>query len=99
MLRMLFQFSSLQIVLSVISSCIIERTHLDTYLMLGVFISSIVFPIPLSWIWGNGWLQRIGALDFAGSGIISLFSGVIGLIGTLITGPRLGVFDSKLNVD
>lgn len=85
--------------LAIISSCIIERTHLDTYLMLSVFVSAIVFPIPLSWIWGEGWLMKMGALDFAGSGIICALSGFIGLIGTLITGPRLGVFSGKLNVD
>lgn len=68
-------------------------------MMLAVFVSTIVFPIPLAWIWGDGWLQKMGALDFAGSGVICTLSGLIGLIGTLITGPRLGVFDGKLNID
>jgi len=67
--------------------------------MLAVFISSIGFPIPVSWIWGEGWLQKMGAVDFAGSGVVCCLSGLIGLIGTLITGPRLGVFEGKLNVD
>lgn len=85
--------------LSIISSCIIERTHLETYMMLSVYISAIVFPIPVSWIWGNGWLSDLGALDFAGSGIVCALSGLIGLIGSMITGPRLGVFLGRINLE
>lgn len=85
--------------IAIVSSCIIERTHLDTYLMLAIYISSIVFPIPVSWVWGEGWLEQMGVLDFAGSGVVHALAGIIGLTGTLIVGPRLGVFPGKLNLD
>jgi len=41
----------------------------------------------------------MGALDFAGSGIVHALSGMMGLVGTLVIGPRLGVFPGKLNID
>jgi Amt family ammonium transporter len=96
---LLFLISKLQVVNALISSSIIERTHLDVYLILAMFVSAVVWPIPVSWIWGNGWLQQYGALDHAGSGIVSVLGGVFGIIGTIIIGPRLGVFSDKLNLE
>jgi ammonium transporter, Amt family len=54
--ELLFHFTYLQICIQIVSSSIIERTHLDTYLMLSIFIGTIVYPIASSWIWGSGWL-------------------------------------------
>jgi Amt family ammonium transporter len=54
--ELLFQFAYLQICIQIVSSSIIERTHLDTYLMLSIFIGTFVYPIAVSWIWGTGWL-------------------------------------------
>ncbi len=95
----MFLISKLQIVNAIISCCSIERTHLDTYLGLAMFVSAIVWPVPVSWIWGKGWLQQLGALDHAGSGIVSALGGFFGILGTILIGPRLGVFPRKLNLD
>lgn len=67
--------------------------------MMAIYISAIVFPIPVSWVWGEGWLEQMGVLDFAGSGVVHALAGVIGLTGTLTVGPRLGVFPGKLNLE
>ena len=55
-------------------------------------MTSLVFPIACAWTWGDGWLSRLGYLDFAGSGVVHLVGGIPGLIGTIILGPRLGHF-------
>lgn len=60
-------------------------------------MTAIVFPIPAAWVWGDGFLQRMGFVDFAGCSVVHLLGGISGLIGTYILGPRLGVFDSKSN--
>ncbi|CAI7848869.1 unnamed protein product, partial [Closterium sp. NIES-53] len=50
----------------------------------------------------NGWLSAfntnnlfldVGAIDFAGSGVVHMVGGVAGMWGALIEGPRLGRFD------
>lgn len=98
-IKMLYEFVLLQIFISIVTSCTIERTHLDTYLLLSIYLSSVVFPIPLSWVWGGGWLAQKGVLDFAGAGIVHGLSGAIGLISAMIVGPRMGIFQEKLNLE
>ena len=39
---------------------------------------------------GAGWLAQAGALDFAGGTVVHINSGIAGLVGALIVGPRLG---------
>lgn len=97
--ELLHQFCLLQIFISIVTSCLIERTHLDTYLLLAIYLSSFVFPIPISWVWGDGWLAQKGVLDFAGAGVVHALSGAIGLISALKVGPRLGIFQEKLNLE
>ncbi|TAL76781.1 MAG: ammonium transporter, partial [Beijerinckiaceae bacterium] len=37
-----------------------------------------------------GWLAQAGALDFAGGTVVHINSGITGLVGALIVGPRVG---------
>lgn len=78
---------------------LLERTHLDTYVALTIIYAAIGWPIAHSWILGGGWLYQLGAVDFADGGSVSVLASLIGIIGTLMIGPRLGVFDNKLNID
>ncbi len=64
--------------------------------MIYTFVMTVfIYPICAGWIWSDGWLQRLGFIDFAGSGAIHLLGGVCGLIGTIVVGPRLGYFSDK----
>ena len=50
--ELLIHFVFLQICIQIVSSSIIERTYLETYLMLSIFMATFVYPIAASWIWG-----------------------------------------------
>lgn len=52
----------------------------------------LIYPIIVAWTWGGGWLHELGYVDFAGSGVVHLTGGIAGLVGSMITGPRLGKF-------
>jgi Amt family ammonium transporter len=60
-----------------------------------VFVNAWVYPIVAHWVWGGGFLQQYGVLDFAGSGVVHLTGGTFGLIGALFLKPRKGRFDDK----
>lgn len=55
-------------------------------------MTGVVFPVASAWIWGGGWLSVFGFKDFAGAGVVHLLGGVCGLVGTVILGPRLGLY-------
>ena len=52
----------------------------------------LIYPVIVAWTWGEGWLSKLGYIDYAGSGIVHLTGGVSGLIGAIMLGPRIGRF-------
>ena len=72
-----------------------ERTLLETYLVLAIAMAGIVFPLAQSWLQGDGWLQRLGYIDSTSASCIYLCGGVAGLVGNVMLGSRLSVFQQK----
>jgi ammonium transporter, Amt family len=77
-----------------------ERWKFSAFVIYGVFMAAIVYPIYGNWVWGGGWLSALGrniglghgALDFAGSGVVHAVGGLSALAGAMILGPRIGKF-------
>ena len=66
--------------------------------MYSVLISGIVYPVVAHWVWSSdGWLYKMGMIDFAGSGVVHCTGGVVALCGAITIGPRLNRF--VLNAD
>jgi Amt family ammonium transporter len=77
---------------SIVSCSLAERSFLSTHNFMALFISGIIYPIAASWTWGDGWLTNMGFIDHAGSGYVHMLSGTIGLLGSILLKPRLGLF-------
>jgi ammonium transporter, Amt family len=71
-----------------------ERTKFIGYLAYTVVITAFIYPVVVSWQWGEGWLYEQGFEDFAGSGIVHMVGGVAALMGAIALGPRMGKFTS-----
>jgi ammonium transporter, Amt family len=80
-----------------VAGSLAERTFVDTYMFFALLMTGFVFPVAASWIWGGGWLKVLGFKDFAGAGVVHLLGGICGMVGTIILGPRLGVY-RKINL-
>ena len=78
---------------TIVSGSLAERTFVDTYIVYTILMTTLIYPIASSWILGEGWLHRIGFHDAAGACYIHMLGGVCGLVGTLVLGPRTGIFD------
>jgi len=81
---------------TIVSGAVAERLKFSAYLIYSVIISAVVYPIYGHWVWGGGWLSTLpygmGHLDFAGSGVVHLIGGAVGLAGAIAVGPRFGKF-------
>ncbi|MBN1918866.1 MAG: ammonium transporter [Verrucomicrobia bacterium] len=86
----LFQVVFAATATTIVSGAVAERMKFTAYLVYSVVISSIIFPIVGHWIWGGGWLGKLGMIDFAGSTVVHSVGGWAGLVGTVVLGPRLG---------
>lgn len=77
---------------TIVSGAMAERTKFAAYLVYSAVISAIVYPIEAHWIWGGGWLSKMGFHDFAGSTAVHMTGGVAALVGAAILGPRIGKY-------
>jgi len=82
---------------TIVSGAMAERTKFSGYLIYSVFISALIYPVFGSWAWGslyhgNGWLEGLGFIDFAGSTVVHSVGGWAALAGTIVLGPRLGKY-------
>jgi len=60
------------------------------FLLFTVLWTTLVYFPVCHWVWGGGWLGKLGALDFAGGTVIHINSGVAALASALVVGKRRG---------
>ena len=77
---------------TIVSGAMAERTRFSAYCVYSAVISLLVYPIEAHWIWGGGWLSRLGFHDYAGSCAIHMVGGIAALIGAIMLGPRIGKY-------
>ncbi|SDY20751.1 ammonium transporter [Lachnobacterium bovis] len=82
---------------TIVSGAMAERTKFSSYCIYSALISAIVYPIEAHWIWGGGWLSKLGFHDFAGSCAIHMVGGISALIGAAMLGARIGKFEKDKN--
>ena len=80
---------------TIVSGAMAERTKFSAYCIYSAAISLLIYPISGHWIWGGGWLSKLGFHDFAGSTAVHMVGGVCALIGAAILGPRIGKYDKN----
>lgn len=97
----LFQCAFVIAVISIVSGAVAERIHFRAYIVYTIFMCGLIYPISGHWIWSpNGWLAKLGMVDFAGSAAIHALGGFAALAAAMFIGPRIGRFgaDGKINI-
>lgn len=82
---------------TIVSGAIAERTKFSAYIILSIMICAFIYPISGSWAWGSlyngeGWLEKVGLNDFAGSSVVHAAGGFAALAAAIVVGPRKGKF-------
>ncbi|MDR1210436.1 MAG: ammonium transporter [Clostridiales bacterium] len=80
---------------TIVSGAVAERVKYVSFIVFSFVLTLVIYPIIGHWIWGGGWLARLGFLDFAGSTVVHSVGGWSALAGVLILGPRFGKYDDK----
>ena len=78
---------------TIVSGAMAERTKFVSYCIYSAVISAVVYPVEAGWVWNSqGWLCKLGFIDFAGSAAIHMVGGLSALIGAAIIGARIGKY-------
>lgn len=88
-------FAAFQCMFAVITPALIagsfaERIKFKAFVVFAFLWSIFIYNPMAHWVWGGGWLARLGALDFAGGLVIHILSGVSGLVLCILLGKRHG---------
>ncbi|MCG9966709.1 ammonium transporter [Pelotomaculum terephthalicicum JT] len=97
----LFQAAFAMAMASIVSGAVAERMKYGPYIIYTAVATALIYPIAGHWVWGvNGWLGKLGMLDFAGSAVVHAVGGWSALAAVLVLGPRTGKYnkDGTLNV-
>jgi len=87
-----FQVVFVATAMSIVSGAVAERMKLWSFLVFCVFLTGFIYPLQGYWKWGGGFLDALGFLDFAGSGVVHLCGAAAAFAGVLLLGPRLGKY-------
>ncbi|MDR7555005.1 MAG: ammonium transporter [Armatimonadota bacterium] len=88
LLFMAYQGTFAIITAALISGAIVERMQFRAYVaFLGLWALVVYAPVA-HWVWGGGWLARLGALDFAGGTVVHVNAGAAAAVAALALGAR-----------
>jgi Amt family ammonium transporter len=84
----LFQMTFAIITPALIIGGFAERTRFSAVLLFSALWLILVYAPITHWVWGGGWLQEMGLLDFAGGTVVHITAGVAALVAAIVIGPR-----------
>jgi Amt family ammonium transporter len=77
---------------TIVSGAVAERIKFHSFIIFSFILVGLMYPITGHWIWGGGWLQKLGFYDFAGSTVVHSVGGWAALAGVILLGSRLGKY-------
>jgi Amt family ammonium transporter len=77
---------------ALISGAVAERMRFRTFVAFCLIWSTLVYAPLAHMVWaGDGWLFKLGVLDFAGGTVVHISAGISALVLALMVGPRRDV--------
>ena len=88
-------FAAFQITFAIITPALIigafaERVKFSAMMVFSLLWTVVVYEPVCHWVWGGGFLQKMGLLDFAGGTVVHITAGVAALVSAIVIGPRKG---------
>ena len=95
-LFMAYQGTFCIITAALISGAIVERMRFSAYIVFITLWALVVYSPIAHWVWGGGWLAKMGALDFAGGTVVHVNAAVAALVAVIVIGKRQDYPSSSL---
>jgi Amt family ammonium transporter len=83
---------------TIVSGAVAERIKFLAFFIFSLFLVAFCYPVTGHWIWGGGWLNKLGFWDFAGCSAVHSVGGWAGLVGALALGARYGRYQEQASV-
>jgi Amt family ammonium transporter len=88
-------FAMFQMTFAIITPALViggyaERVRFSVVLWFSALWLMLVYVPVAHWVWGGGWLAKLGVMDFAGGIVVHVNAGVAALVCALVIGRRRG---------
>jgi Amt family ammonium transporter len=88
-------FAMFQLTFAIITPALVigayaERVKFSGMLLFSLLWLLLIYAPVAHWVWGEGWLQKMGLMDFAGGTVVHLNAGIAALVAALVLGRRRG---------
>jgi ammonium transporter, Amt family len=84
----MFQMTFAVISPALIIGAYVERIRFAAVLLISALWLLIVYAPVAHWVWGGGWLAKMGVMDFAGGIVVHVTAGVSALVIAWMIAPR-----------
>jgi len=93
-----FQLTFAAITTALISGAVVERMKFSAWFLFSILWVTFVYSPIAHWVWGGGFLAKLGALDFAGGTVVHLNAGISAIALVLVLGRRKeeGILPSQM---
>ena len=86
----MFQMTFAIITPALIVGAFVERIKFSAVVIFTVLWLILVYAPATHWVWGGGWLAKLGVFDFAGGLVVNTTAGISALVIAYFLGPRKG---------
>ena len=90
LLFMFYQMTFAIITVALVAGSVADRMRFSAFLWFAAGWLLLVYVPIAHWVWGGGFLAKVGVLDFAGGTVVHLNAGIAGLVAALVLGKRNG---------
>jgi Amt family ammonium transporter len=98
--RLLLDVAFMLVAGYVLVGAVCERITFRAFVLCELFLGGVLYPVFAQWVWGGGWLTRIGSslglahgfVDFGGSSVVHELGGFCAMALAIVLGPRLGKY-------
>jgi len=94
-------FAMFQLTFAIITPALVIGAYAERVKFSGMLLFSLLWLLfvyaPIAhWVWGDGWLAKMGLMDFAGGTVVHLNAGMAALVAALVLGSRRGFPDTPM---
>lgn len=90
LLFVMFQMTFACITVALVLGSVVDRMKFSSWIIFSILWVTFIYAPICHWVWGGGWMQNLGALDFAGGNVVHINAGIAGLVLCLVLGKRQG---------
>jgi Amt family ammonium transporter len=87
---MIYQAMFAIITVALFTGAVVDRIKFSSLLIFAALWLTLIYTPVAHWIWGGGWLAKMGVMDFAGGAVVHINAGVSALALAMLLGPRKG---------